>query len=127
MTFLTSTTIFVNLCRSYLFIIPSFHMSNCFLIPTYCISVLPFFSFILVLWSLRSPAGSNNKHSTLDFLQATQLKGQDPSPGHKIYNSLTLKSAGLWKTEPCAKIALACKMYNCLTLMCVVDVNKRGN
>lgn len=87
----------------------------------------PNFSFILVLWSLQSPAGSNNKHLTLDFLQATQLKGQDPSPAHKIYNSLTLTSAAPWKTEPCAKTAVACKMYNCLTLMPVEGVNKRGN
>lgn len=85
------------------------------------------FSFILALWSLLSPAGSNNKHSTLDFLQATQLKGQDPSPGHEIYNALTLTSAAPRKTEPCAEIAMACKMYNCLTLMSVLDVNKRGN
>lgn len=83
------------------------------------------FSFILVLWSLLSPAGSNNKHLMLDFLQASQLKGQDPSPTQEIYNSLTFTSAAPWKTESCSKIAVACKMYYCLTLMSMVDVNKK--
>lgn len=80
-------------------------------------------SFILVLLRLLCPAGSNNKHQILDLMQATQLKGQDPSSAHEIYNSVTLTSAAPWKTEPRAETAVAWKMYSHLTLMSVANVN----
>lgn len=61
----------------------------------------------------------------LDFLQATQLKGQDPSSAQEIYNSVTLTSAAPWKTEPRAKTAVAWKTRSYLTLMSAVNVNKK--
>lgn len=56
----------------------------------------------------------------LDFPQATQLKGQNPSSTQEAYNSLTLTSAAPWKTEPRAETAAGWKVNSYLTLMSLV-------